>query len=234
MLRGPFMPNVRSRFAPSPTGYLHIGGARTALFSYLFARGHGGTFVLRIEDTDRERSTSESVQAIFDGLRWLASIGTRARSSRASGPICTRRRSTSSSGEAGRTAATARPKSSRRKREAALREGRKPAYDRTCRDRTDRPGRSARDALSRARARRDGVPRHHQGPSRVPERGARRFHHRALGRLADLQLLRRRRRPRDGDHPRDSRRRSPRQHAEADPALPGDGLSRARRSPTCR
>ncbi|MGF1644591.1 MAG: glutamate--tRNA ligase [Thiotrichales bacterium] len=62
---------VRTRFAPSPTGYLHIGGARTALFSWLYARRHGGTFILRIEDTDRERSTEASVQAIFDGMRWL-------------------------------------------------------------------------------------------------------------------------------------------------------------------
>ena len=62
---------VRVRFAPSPPGYLHVGGARTALFNYLFARHHGGVFVLRIEDTDRERSTEASVGAIFDGLRWL-------------------------------------------------------------------------------------------------------------------------------------------------------------------
>lgn len=62
---------VRTRFAPSPTGYLHIGGARTALFCYLFARKHGGEFVLRIEDTDRERSTDESVQAILQGMEWL-------------------------------------------------------------------------------------------------------------------------------------------------------------------
>ncbi len=62
---------VRTRFAPSPTGYLHVGGARTALFSYLFARHHGGDFILRIEDTDRERSTDESVQVILDGMAWL-------------------------------------------------------------------------------------------------------------------------------------------------------------------
>ena len=62
---------VRSRFAPSPTGYLHIGGARTALFSWAYARRNGGVFVLRIEDTDLERSTQESVQAILDGMRWL-------------------------------------------------------------------------------------------------------------------------------------------------------------------
>jgi len=62
---------VRTRFAPSPTGFLHIGGARTALFSYLFARRHGGEFVLRVEDTDRERSTAESVNAILEGMTWL-------------------------------------------------------------------------------------------------------------------------------------------------------------------
>ncbi len=63
--------SVKTRFAPSPTGYLHIGGARTALFNYLYARHHGGTFVLRIEDTDRERSTEESTRAILDSMAWL-------------------------------------------------------------------------------------------------------------------------------------------------------------------
>ena len=62
---------IKTRFAPSPTGYLHVGGARTALFNWLLARRHGGVFVLRIEDTDRARSTDESVRAIFDGLAWL-------------------------------------------------------------------------------------------------------------------------------------------------------------------
>ena len=61
---------IRTRFAPSPTGFLHIGGVRTALFSWAYARKHGGTFVLRIEDTDLERSTPESVQAILDGMHW--------------------------------------------------------------------------------------------------------------------------------------------------------------------
>src|SRR6516225_4541826 len=63
--------SVIVRFAPSPTGFLHIGGARTALFNWLFARHHGGTFLLRIEDTDRARSTPEAVRAILDGLSWL-------------------------------------------------------------------------------------------------------------------------------------------------------------------
>lgn len=62
---------IRTRFAPSPTGYLHIGGARTALFSWAYARKHGGTFILRIEDTDVERSTPEAVQAILNGMKWL-------------------------------------------------------------------------------------------------------------------------------------------------------------------
>ena len=62
---------VVTRFAPSPTGLLHIGGVRTALFSWLYARRHGGQFILRIEDTDRERSTDEAVQVILDGMRWL-------------------------------------------------------------------------------------------------------------------------------------------------------------------
>ena len=64
-----------TRFAPSPTGFLHIGGARTALFSYLYAKGRGGKFLLRIEDTDRERSTQEAVDAIFEGMAWLGLAG---------------------------------------------------------------------------------------------------------------------------------------------------------------
>ena len=67
----PAATEVVTRFAPSPTGFLHIGGARTALFNWLYARRHGGRFVLRIEDTDRERSTPEATEAIFAGMRWL-------------------------------------------------------------------------------------------------------------------------------------------------------------------
>jgi 16S rRNA G966 N2-methylase RsmD len=68
-------PNIRVRFAPSPTGYLHIGGARTALFNWLFARHHGGTFVLRVEDTDKSRNTEEAAAAIYDGFAGSGSIG---------------------------------------------------------------------------------------------------------------------------------------------------------------
>lgn len=67
--------SVVTRFAPSPTGYLHIGGARTALFNWLFARHHGGAYLLRIEDTDRERSTQAAVDALLDGLTWLGVAG---------------------------------------------------------------------------------------------------------------------------------------------------------------
>jgi len=62
---------VVTRFAPSPTGFLHIGGGRTALFNWLYARRFGGKMLLRIEDTDRERSTEAAIDAIIDGLRWL-------------------------------------------------------------------------------------------------------------------------------------------------------------------
>ncbi|HCO04035.1 MAG TPA: hypothetical protein DIT48_11875, partial [Actinobacteria bacterium] len=62
---------VRCRIAPAPTGYLHVGNARTALFNFLFARHHGGSFVLRIEDTDRKRSTEEAIGIVISSLRWL-------------------------------------------------------------------------------------------------------------------------------------------------------------------
>ena len=62
---------IRTRFAPSPTGYLHIGGARTALYCWLETRHRGGEFILRVEDTDRERSTDAAVKAILDGMNWL-------------------------------------------------------------------------------------------------------------------------------------------------------------------
>ncbi len=62
---------VRVRFAPSPTGELHVGGARTALYNWLFAKNHGGKFILRVEDTDEERSSESSTQGIYDALKWL-------------------------------------------------------------------------------------------------------------------------------------------------------------------
>ncbi|MDI6870224.1 MAG: glutamate--tRNA ligase [Bacillota bacterium] len=131
---------VRVRFAPSPTGYLHVGGARTALFNWLFARHNGGTFILRIEDTDRERSTEESVQAILDGLTWLGldwdegpGVGG------PYGPYFQTQRLESYHAYANRLLAAGRaykcyciPEELEERRKQALAEGRAPKYDRTC------------------------------------------------------------------------------------------------------
>jgi glutamyl-tRNA synthetase len=128
------MSQIRTRFAPSPTGYLHIGGARTALFNYLYARHHGGRFVLRIEDTDRERSTQESVRAILDSMRWFGLEWDE-------GPFFQSQRSALyrehverllAEGKAYRCYCT--PDDLEAKRQAAMQAGRKPMYDRTCRN----------------------------------------------------------------------------------------------------
>lgn len=133
------MASVRTRFAPSPTGYLHIGGARTALFSYLYARHHDGRFVLRIEDTDRARSTDESIQAILDAMSWLKLEWDE-------GPFYQTQRTSLyqesaerllQSGRAYRCYCSAEELDA--KRQAAVQAGRKPMYDRTCRDRRE-PG----------------------------------------------------------------------------------------------
>jgi len=136
--------SVRTRFAPSPTGALHLGSARTALFSFLFARHHGGRFVLRIEDTDRERSTAESTAAIVEGLQWLGL-------SWDEGPFFQTERMALYRERADmlvRAGAVYRcyctPDELEARRKTALAEGRRPAYDRTCRDLTAPPaGRSA-------------------------------------------------------------------------------------------
>ena len=125
---------VRTRFAPSPTGNLHIGGARTALFNWLYARHHKGVFVLRIEDTDVERSKEEYVKAILDGLTWLGIDWDE-------GPYYQMERMDMyreqmqkllDSGHAYKCYCT--PEELEEKRKLAMKEGRKPAYDRTCRD----------------------------------------------------------------------------------------------------
>ncbi|MGA8260186.1 MAG: glutamate--tRNA ligase [Arenicellales bacterium] len=132
---------VRTRFPPSPTGFLHIGGARTALFNWLYTRRHHGRMVLRIEDTDRERSTEESVQAIFDGLEWLGIDYDE-------GPFYqTRRfdryaqviRKLLDEGKAYRCYCSREELEQMRETQRA--EGLKPRYDGRCRDRTEpRPG----------------------------------------------------------------------------------------------
>jgi len=126
--------SVRTRFAPSPSGYLHIGGARTALFNFLFARKHGGQFVLRVEDTDRQRSTDASIQAILDSLRWLDlgwDEGPFFQSQRTA-VYRARAESLLAAGKAYRCWCTAEELEERRT--AAQAAGRRPAYDRTCRD----------------------------------------------------------------------------------------------------
>jgi glutamyl-tRNA synthetase len=129
---------VRVRFAPSPTGFLHVGGARTALYNWLFARHHDGTFILRIEDTDVERSTEESVQAILDGLTWLGLDWDQ-------GPIRQAERMGRYRDAAQRLLAGGRaywclctPEDLEARRKEALAAGRSPKYDGRCRDRGHR------------------------------------------------------------------------------------------------
>ncbi len=132
--------HLRTRFAPSPTGYLHIGGARTALFNFLFARHHGGTFVLRIEDTDRERSTDASIDAILTSLRWLEidwDEGPFFQSKRTAAYVAAVERLLRE-GKAYPCYCSSALLDEKRK--AALAAGRKPAYDGTCRDLAPRAG----------------------------------------------------------------------------------------------
>ncbi|MEZ4704944.1 MAG: glutamate--tRNA ligase [Bdellovibrionota bacterium] len=131
--------SVRVRFAPSPTGYLHIGGARTALFNYLYAKKHGGTFVLRIEDTDRERSTQEAVDAILDGMTWLGLRWDE-------GPFFQTQREDLYKQEIDKLLASGRayrcycsPQELDTMRESLRSQGKKPMYDQRCRHRTDQP-----------------------------------------------------------------------------------------------
>ena len=127
--------SVVTRFAPSPTGFLHIGGARTALFNWAFARANGGKMLLRIEDTDRERSTPEAIDAIVNGLTWLGlnwdddPVFQSQRAERHAEVVDTLLRS----GHAYRCYAT--PEELTEMREAAQREGRPPRYDGRWRDR---------------------------------------------------------------------------------------------------
>lgn len=132
---------VRTRFAPSPTGYLHIGGARTALFNWLFARHNRGKFILRIEDTDRERSREEFLEDILSSLRWLGLQWDE-------GPYFQSERMDIyrehafrllEEGKAYRCYCT--PEELEQMRKKALQEGRKPKYDGRCRNRTDQPNR---------------------------------------------------------------------------------------------
>lgn len=125
---------VRTRFAPSPTGYLHIGGARTALFNWLYARHHEGTFILRIEDTDQVRSTDESTQAILDAMIWLGMTWDEGPYFQASRVDMHREMVQKLIGEGKAYYCVCTPEELEGKRKRALTEGRKPKYDGACRE----------------------------------------------------------------------------------------------------
>jgi glutamyl-tRNA synthetase len=151
----PPMARVRTRFAPSPTGYLHLGGARTALFNYLFARHHGGRFVLRIEDTDRARSSQEFVDAILDALGWLGLEADE-------GPIFQSGRDDLYRGKVEQLLQGGHAyycfcssEELEAKRKQAHKHGRNPSYDRTCRN-LDRRPRSGERAVVRFRCATEG------------------------------------------------------------------------------
>jgi glutamyl-tRNA synthetase len=133
------MSAIRVRFAPSPTGYLHVGGARTALFNWLLARKEGGTFILRIEDTDVERSTKESVDAILQGMEWLGLDWDEGPFYQSDNfPLYKEYvRKMLDDGTAYRCYCTTGELD--KKRDLAMQEGRKPKYDGTCRERADQP-----------------------------------------------------------------------------------------------
>ncbi len=125
---------IRTRFAPSPTGYLHVGGARTALFSWLFSRHNGGEFVLRIEDTDQQRSTDESTKAILDAMTWLGLNWDEGPYFQAQRVDLHREMVQKLIHEGKAYYCTCTPDELENKRKTAMAEGRKPKYDGTCRD----------------------------------------------------------------------------------------------------
>ena len=221
---------VRTRFAPSPTGLLHIGGARTALFNYLFARHHGGEFLLRIEDTDRERSTEAATRVILEGLDWLGLTPDQPpvfQSTRMARHAEVARQMLAS-GHAYHCYCTA--EELRQMREQAVAEGRSPRYDGRWRDRDPAEAPPGVAPSIRLKAPRDGetvVEDLVQGTVRV-----------ANAELDDMIILRSDGTPTYnhsvvvddhdmGDHPRDPRRRPPDQHVPPGADLPGDGLGAA-------
>ncbi|MDI6743062.1 MAG: glutamate--tRNA ligase [Smithella sp.] len=128
------MKKIRTRFAPSPTGYLHIGGARTALFNWLFTRHHYGEFVLRIEDTDQQRSTEESTQAILDAMTWLGLNWDEGPFFQAQRVDLHREMVQKLIHEDKAYFCTCSPEELEEKRKQALATGKKPKYDGTCRE----------------------------------------------------------------------------------------------------
>jgi glutamyl-tRNA synthetase len=130
---------IKVRFAPSPTGFLHIGGVRTALFNWLFAKNHGGKFVLRIEDTDLSRSTEESIEEILESMRWLGLDWDEGpfRQTERQEIYSKKVEQLLSAGKAYHCYCT--PEELDRKRSEAQKAGNKPKYDGTCRERSDSP-----------------------------------------------------------------------------------------------
>ena len=139
---------IKTRFAPSPTGHLHIGGARTALFNWLYARHHGGRFILRIEDTDRERSKDEYTEGILEGLAWLGISYDEELYFQSTRMALYREHAYRLVQEGKAYRCYCPPEVLDERRKKALSEGRKPAYDRACRDlcleELDMPGASTK------------------------------------------------------------------------------------------
>jgi len=133
------MSAIRVRFAPSPTGYLHVGGARTALFNWLLARKNGGTFILRIEDTDVERSTKESVDAILQGMQWLGLDWDEGPFYQSDCFPLYKKQVQRLLDEGKAYKCYCSSEELEAKRELAMKEGRKPKYDGTCRQRANQP-----------------------------------------------------------------------------------------------
>ena len=209
---------VVTRFAPSPTGFLHIGGGRTALFNWLYARGRGGKMLLRIEDTDRERSTKEAIDAILDGLTWLGldwdgdTVYQFSRVARHQEVV----QQLLDSGKAYRCYAT--PDELTAMREKARAEGKTRLYDGRWRDRDPSdapPGVQACDPYQGAAYRRDRHRGPGPGPRLLAEREPRRLRAAALRRHADLHARRGGRRPRHGGDPYHPRRRPSQQRRAA-------------------
>ena len=214
---------MRVRFAPSPTGALHIGGARTALYNWLLARGHGAEFVLRIEDTDRERSTPENVEQIFEALRWLGldwdgdPVFQSERRDRHAEVV----EQLIAGGHAYRS--TAGPEQVKAFKEAHG-NARLPRRGRGGGRRAAADARRGRDRRARRDPRRERV---REPPDGRPRDRPRRRH-------ARLPPGGRGRRPRRRHHPRRPRRRPLLQHPQADADPRGDGRRGARSTPTSR
>ena len=224
---------IRVRFAPSPTGYLHVGGARTALFNWLFARRDGGMFVLRIEDTDAERSSGEMVDGHPGGAA-LARPGLgrgpgRRRGARALLSVAAPR----ASAVAEQLVATARLLATARRGAQGGRGRRGRTIARVA---AAGRGRACSDAprAIRFRCRGRRFTTSCTAPIAFDNAEHRGLRHPALGRPADLSPVGGRRRRRHGDHARRPRRRSHLEHAEAGAAVPGARAPRAGSSRTCR